>query len=82
MITDMGLTWYRAPIPHEHGKLWFPPNRCQDCGHRVAEWQYRAIETRKFPVWWWPFELVNRWQARLIKYLPPDVRGGTERTDL
>lgn len=52
--------------PHNHGPLWQPFQRCQECGHRVNN----PIQTREYPIWWWPFELVNRLQAKMVKYLP------------
>lgn len=56
--------------------IWQTPNRCLVCGHRTfsAEAGLRPVATRLFPMWWWPFELMGRAQARAAKYLPAHLR--------
>jgi hypothetical protein len=68
----------------ERKDIWYPPERSMRTGHRVASPPGAVppvvpIATRRFPVWWWPFEIVARWQARAAKYLPADLRHGSEQ---
>jgi len=60
-------------------RAWQGPARDMATGHRVSlrpGWQ--PIATRRYPAWWWPFEIVNRLQARLAWHLTPEQRRGLE----
>jgi hypothetical protein len=49
-------------------------------GHRVSFTPgWKPIPTRRYPAWWWPFELISRVQARLARYLNDEQRRGLER---
>jgi hypothetical protein len=56
---------------------WDPPSCCVRCGHRVS---YVAghvpIATRKFPPWLWPFMILDRWHARLMRHVPREFWDG------
>lgn len=61
--------------------VWQPPRRYLRGGHRARSPDGRApIPTREFPVWWWPFELAARAQARAARHLPPGLRDGYQRS--
>lgn len=69
-----------VPAMHRPRLAWQPPARDMRTGHRVSlRAGYRPIQSRRYPAWWWPFELVNRVQARLARYLDEDQRRGEER---
>lgn len=64
--------------------VWYPPERSMRTGHRVGSLpgampQEVPIATRRFPVWWWPFEIMARWQARAARHLSPELRHGSEQ---
>ena len=59
---------------------WQPPARLMKGGHRISlRPGWRPIQTRRYPAWWWPFEIVNRWQARAAKHLSEELRRGEEQ---
>ena len=61
-------------------RAWQGPARDMATGHRVSlrpGWQ--PIATRRYPAWWWPFEIMSRWQAWLAARLDEDLRCGEER---
>lgn len=59
-----------------------PPTRTMTNGHRVVDGEGRSpIQTREYPVWWWPLELAARLQARLAKHLNEELRAGYRATD-
>ena len=59
-----------------------PPPMCVDCGHRIpytiAGRKVKPMETRKFPFWLWPFMLLDRVHARLMKHVPYEYWIGGE----
>jgi hypothetical protein len=56
------------------------PAREMRKGHRISlEPGWRPIQTRRYPAWWWPFEIMARWQARLARHLDEELRRGLER---
>jgi hypothetical protein len=64
--------------------VWYPPQREMTKGHRVssppgAVPQDFPIATRRFPAWWWPFEIMARWQARAARHLSEELRHGSEQ---
>jgi hypothetical protein len=63
------------------GKLAYkPPPRLMKGGHRISLREgWRPIQTRRYPAWWWPFEIVSRWQARAARHLSEELRAGEER---
>jgi hypothetical protein len=70
----------QEPAGHLPRTAWQPPAREMARGHRISlEPGWRPIETRRYPAWWWPFELVNRLQARLSRHLSGELRRGLER---
>lgn len=50
--------------------IYYPPPRSTETGHRVGVGGQRLIESRSFPFWLWPFELIDRLHARLMRYAP------------
>ena len=38
----------------------------------------RPIQSRRYPVWWWGFELIARLEARASRRLPEHLRCGLE----
>ena len=60
-------------------EAWHPAPRSMLTGHRVSTVPgFRPVETRRYPAWWGPFEIVNRLQARLAWHLTPEQRRGLE----
>jgi hypothetical protein len=60
-------------------RAWQPMARNIGTGHRVCtEPGFRPIATRRYPAWWWPFELAARLEARMSRYLAPELRAGQE----
>ena len=64
--------------PSPESELYAPPPRYLANGHRASWNGLVPIETRRYPMWWWPFEIAARWQARLVKRLPEHLRYGYE----
>ena len=59
---------------------WQPPARNTQDGHRISlQPGWRPIATRRYPPWWWPFEIMGRWQARAARHLSEELRRGLER---
>jgi hypothetical protein len=57
-----------------------PPARLMKGGHRISLREgWRPIQTRRYPMWWWPFEIAGRWQARAAKHLSEELRAGEEQ---
>jgi hypothetical protein len=67
---------------HKHSEacIWYPPARytCLRLGHRAPAGGLVPIESKKLPWWSWPFELMWRLEARLMRNQPERVRTGLE----
>ena len=66
----------QVPMPRS---AWQPAARDMRTGHRVSLAPgWRPVQTRRYPPWWWPFELVSRLQARMARHLSEELRRGEE----